>query len=390
MPVAFHRDVFRSTAVPTKRRWIPSKTAPTNIIPINDVDVFFSPYNWYKSGSTYAQTTNPGAYIKIAFTGTSIEPIVDVSPLTAASTTAADYPRFLYSVDGGAWTSRLLTSSDSTLTLAGCTGLADTSHTFELVFVACGWTSEDRWTVPSMALRITGFQLDIGKDVTPPTTYSGRMIVYGDSHGEGHEALAATVNVTNQDASQAFPYILGRGCECEVGVVAFAGQGYATVVGSGHNLVDLEASYGSYYAGQSRLSAGLFSPAPDYIIINEGTNDSGTADGTVTTSVTNTINALRAAAPSAPIFICIPPALIKETAIRSGVTGAGDGNTFVIDHNTSFDSGRYYNGSHMSVRAHALYAAIVANQMADALGGGGSGVLLMHDAGFGYTGIGVH
>lgn len=329
-------------------------------IAVNDADVFKSPYNWYTSGSTYTQTNNPGAYLKIKFTGTSIKPIVDVSPLTAVSAASGDYPRFLYSVDGGAWTSRLLTSADSTLTLSGCTGLSDTTHTFELIFAAVAWDSKDRWNTPSMVLRFTGFELDNGDDVTTPTTYSSYMIVYGDSFAEGHEVNGSGVSVTNQDASQAFPYIIGRAFDCEVGIVAYAGQGYTTQVGSNNNVPDVEAAYGSYFSGQSRLSAGLLSPAPDYILIAHGTNDSGSSDAAVTTAVSNTITALRAAAPTTEIFILIPPGLVKQAAIEDGVTASGDASTFVIDHGEDFSVARYTSGTHMSARAQALYAAIQA------------------------------
>jgi len=348
-----------------------SASGPVTIT-VADADVFFSPYNWYKSGSTYALTNTPGAYIKTRFTGTSFKLNVDVSELTGASTSAGDYPRILYSVNGGAWTSRLLTSADTQITLA--TGLADSTHNIEITFAAVAWASEDRWTTPVMALKITGFEVDTGKDVATPTTFAGRMLVYGDSHTEGHEALAAGVSVTNQDASQAFPILLARAFECEVGIIGFAGQGYTAAIGSNHNLVDVEAAWDEYYSGQSRLSGGLLDPAPDYIVTSHGTNDSGASDGDVTTAVENLIGAWRTAAPDATIFVALPPALIKESAIRSGVTNAADANTFVIDHGEALNVGRYYNGDHLSVRGHAWYGAALIGLAKDELNTGGGGV----------------
>ena len=41
----------------------------TGTIAVNNSNWFFSPYNWYVNGSTYAQTVNPGAYFKVAFSG---------------------------------------------------------------------------------------------------------------------------------------------------------------------------------------------------------------------------------------------------------------------------------------------------------------------------------
>lgn len=325
-------------------------------INVTDSDWFFSPYNWYKSGSTYAQTTNPGAYFKTKWTGTSIKLNVDVSVLSGASTSAGDYPRFLYRVDGNTYTSRLLTSADTQITLA--TGLSDTTHTLEVVLVACAWDSKDRWNTPIMAFRVTGMELDPLKDVATPDIYSGRMIVYGDSHSEGHEVTAAGVSVTNQDASLAAPFILGRAFECEVGVVAFAGQGWAVSNGSNHNVPKLEDAWDFYYSGQSRLSGGLFSPAPGFIVVLEGKNDSSG----VQAAVEATLPGWRTAAPSARIVVGLPPNLENEAVIRAGVTSVSDANTVVVDQNEQLAVGPWIFGSHINQRGHSRWAAIIAKQ----------------------------
>lgn len=341
--------------------------AGVNTISVTDAALFFSPYNWYKSGSTYAQTVNPGAYIKTQFTGTSVKLNVDVTPQTGASVSAGNYPAIIYSVDGAAWTRYQLQSSDTQLTLG--TGLTDTTHTLDIVFVGVAWNSNDRWTTPALCLRITGLELDSGDALVAPTTYANRLIVFDDSHGEGHEILAAGVSVANQDASQAYPYILGRAFNAEVGVVAFAGQGYTASVATA-NVPDLEDAWDFIYGTNSRLTAGAFTDGePDWIVSGHGDNDSNNA--AVATAVSNLIAAWRAAAPNAAILLVHAPNYTVQTGIENGHTAAGDANSFVIDHGDSWLVGKWQNGSHLNLRGHALFAATVARLSEDAVSVGG-------------------
>lgn len=326
-------------------------------IAINDTDLFFSPYNWYKSGSTYAQTTTPGAYLKTKFTGTSVKLNVDVSPSSGLS--SSEYPAILYSVDGAAFTRRQFTSSDTQITLAS--SLSDGTHTLE-IHVAAAWWLSDRWTTPASVVRITGLELDSNKDVVTPDLYSGRMIIYGDSHGEGYESLASGVSIANQDATQAYPALLGRAFSCEYGVICYAGQGYTN--GGGGNVPPLTSSWNLYQSGQSRLSGGLLTPAPDYIVSAHGDNDSDGAG--LVSAVTTMISNWRTAAPDAQIFIVLPPNLTGESSITTGVNNADDDNTHLIDLNEDLLHGSYLNGVHLSIRGHARYASTIARMAEEA------------------------
>lgn len=342
---------------------------------VNTTNWFFSPYNWYKSSGTYAITNTPGAYCKIEFSGTSLALKVDVSALSGAGVSASNYPTIAYSVDGAALTRYQLLSSDTSLTLA--TGLAAGTHTLELILVG-SWWSTDRWTTPVMALKITGLALDNDASLSSPTTYTGRMVIYGDSVAEGYEALTHGVSVANQDAGQANGLLIARAFQCEVGVIGFAGQGFTTT--GGGNVPDLEDSWDEYYNAQSRLSGGAFSPAPDYVISTMGQNDSSG----VQTAVQNLITAWRTAAPSAKIVFCSPADLANASAISAGVTASGDANAFYVttgeDLIGSWSSGaslRWSNANHLSVRGHARYAAIIAKEIQDAVGGGSSSVVIV-------------
>ena len=344
-------------------------------VPVTDIGVFFSPYNWRLSGSTYAQTNNPGAYAYLNFTGTSVKLLVDLTPNSSGGESAGNYPAILYRVDTGAWSRYQFASTDTAVSLA--TGLAAGSHTLEAILVAA-WYLDNRWSAPpTSVLRVTGFQIDAGATTSAPAVASGRVLVYWDSQGEGQEALGVGVTIADQDASWSASHLIGRALG-EVGVVAFSSQGYLAT-GSG-NVPALSGAWNHYDSANSRLVSSLLSPAPDWIFSFHGQNDAGQTDAAVTAAVQSQITAWRAAAPSAKIAICAGPNLAKASAIQTAVTNAADAKCKIITTGTNYlgaqsGAGTFNNDVHLSHRGHANYAAAIIAQAetAFATGGGGGG-----------------
>ncbi len=335
-------------------------------IPVDDANWYFSPYNWRLSGSTYAQTNNTGAYFKLGFTGTSLQLAVDVSMLVSAAVDAGDYPALLTSIDGGAFERYQLTSADDEIFLA--TGLSAGTHEALCILVGIG-LSDDRWTTPELVWRITEALVDDGEASSAPTIYPDSMIVFGDSHSEGWEALAAGVYVENADASQAFPHLIARAFKCEVGVIGFASQGY-TATGAG-GVPDLEDAWDFYSDGESRLSGGLLVPEPAYIVSAHGTNDGGS----VAAAVEALIAVWRAAAPDAKMFFLVPPGAVHESDLAAGVAAAADPDVYTTDHEENLLQRAWSDtGSHPNVRGHARYAAahirLMQAELASGSGGG--------------------
>lgn len=336
---------------------IHQSTATSDFHNVLDSPAFYSPYNWYISGNRLC-TNNPGAYLKARFTGKSFGLKVSTVELVKAGVPRSHYPRLIYSIDDGQLVDRQLRPGDTHLPLAK--GLDAGTHTIEIIFAGVFWNSHDRWLVPVMALVVEGISIDQGATLQPPFTYPGRMLVYADSHGEGHEAIAATVNVSNQDASQAFPHLLGRAFKCEVGVVAYAGQGYVKSV-DGANLPALTATWDHYFKQGSRLVDGRFSPAPDFILTALGTNDAQLPDDQVQDAVKQLLTAWQSAAPEAKILVAQPPGQHKAESIRSATQALANGRTFLLDYDENLLNGtRFKNGDHLSVRGHAIYATSLA------------------------------
>lgn len=322
---------------------------PPAVVAINDTNFNRSPYNWYTSGTTYIQTCNPGSYLKLSFTGTSIGLNVDVSPLTGGGVSAGSYPSIEYSIDGGVWTRYQLVSTDTAISLA--TGLSAGTHTAEIHVVSTE-PSLDRWTTPIEALRITGVTLDNAQTLVPPTLKPIRVLIFGDSNGEGVECLANGQTPSHQDAHQAYGPLFGEGFNAEYGVVAYGSQGFDQA-GTG-NVPALSSAWSYYFSGQSRLTAGLLTPAPDYILCCHGENG-----GASPTTVTSLIAAWRAAAPNAYLIFCSPANLNGESNIQSGVNTANDPKAVYVTTSQNFLAGLAYANSayHMSARGHAHYSA---------------------------------
>lgn len=280
---------------------------------------------WYISGSTYAQCTNGGNYLKTAFTGTSCQLTLDLSPFASSSLSKRiDLPFLRWSVDGGAWSGCPLAENLGTVTqppgqipvvgtLTISSGLSAGTHSLEcyVVSMLSSTASMDRWTTPVQSLRITGMVLDNGASTSAPTLLSKKTLFYGDSITEGYSVISSVT--PGFEGQQTWGPELAIALGCEYAIAAFAGQGLVTAEGSPSNipaLYNATATLGTWDrfdgAPHSRLSSGSLSPAPDYIVVNIGTNDRSGNQSTVCTTMTALLGALRTAAASATIIVIVP------------------------------------------------------------------------------------
>lgn len=322
-------------------------------IAVNNAAWNWSPYNWRFSGSTYAESNNPGAYAQIGFTGTSVALLVDVTPLSDQAYAAGKYPYIRHSVDNGPWTEVQLASGNTSISIA--TGLAAGNHTLQVGFVFIDAASTDRWTTPSGVLRITGISIDDAASAVTYTPKPRRAVWFGDSISE------ANWDDTDYDTGSAFETCLPmfqRELQCELGSVSFQGQGF-TDTGVG-NVPALYVSGNSAATAWDKLSAGnarTLSPVPNYVFCWHGANDDfgGASDGTVTARVTAWIAAARSACgPQTQIFILVPAGQYKASAIAAGVSAASDARAYLIDTgSSSYDE--IADTVHLSALGHAQF-----------------------------------
>lgn len=311
---------------------------------------------------TYKISNNPGSYIKIAFQGSWLALELDYTHLSG--TGAASFPKIKYRIDSGAWINYQLKSTDTRLVLAY--NLSITNHTIDLYFNASN-PGIDRWLTPVDAIVITNIYVGYGRVSVAASGYPGRMIVYGDSITEALWSLKAPDGdyLGGQDAKISWAQQVAAGLLCEVGIIGFGSQGYiATGLGSVPRVVDV---WDFYYDAQSRLSAGLFSPAPDWILINHGIND-GPAG--LPAAVAAILTAFRVAAPSARIAVIVPFSQANVVAITTGFndyqTATPDNLCKLIDLGVvAYDT---TDSVHPSVAGHTTLALLVSSAINSAFG----------------------
>lgn len=367
-------------------------------ISVTDQNVFFSPCNWRSDGagpmlannvntsSTFAQTSNPGAYVKFSLNAASsgvATLLLDTSPLNGI--TAANCPTLAISMDGAAFTTPLLAYATGTTRLLLAGNLAAGTHTVVIFFRSVTLNSSlamgDRWTTPASTVKITGLELDgKGSATAAQALHAKRMIVLGDSITEGADAVGSNNANADQDATQTYAQLLAIGLDAEVGVIGFSAQGW-TVAGYGNvpKFYDTgtpgNSTFDKYSAGVSRLSSGTFAPPLDYVVVVHGTNDAaqGATDAAVTSAVSAWFPAVRADAPAARIFVVIPFDGSKRAAIAAGFSAIIDARANLIDLGTTIQStlaagGAYTNDAlHPNIRGHAVFASMLVNQMRQAL-----------------------
>jgi lysophospholipase L1-like esterase len=278
---------------------------------VNDGNLAWSPYNWRVAGSSYACSVNPGAYVRLGFSGTSLKMNLNISGYASAFTGGVSYyPVLRWSVDNGPMTTHQIGSGDSQITIAS--SLSSGSHTFYLEIVSND-QGVDRWGTssadPASAVFVQSFVLDAGASTIAPTLGSKRIIIFGDSITEGVKVLGnlsnANSDAVNNDGGLSYAAFLGRAFGAEYGQIGYGGLGWI-VPSSGSSPPgavpfftpgnDTNSSWNKYSAAASRLTSGLFSPAPDIIFVMLGANDRAQSGSSVTASVQAALPALRAAA----------------------------------------------------------------------------------------------
>jgi lysophospholipase L1-like esterase len=276
---------------------------------MNNPAILYSPFNWNVSSSS-ANTINSGGYFKVIFSGTSL------ALTTNTSADASPYSELWARIDNQGWTQYTLSAGNPTLSLA--TGLQARNHLVEVVVKSTSETI-NRWSSSQTMVTIASLVLDPSATVEAPLRRSKNILIFGDSITEGVRTKNATAtnDTDRNDVLGEWSWELGTAIDAEVGIVGFGSSGI-TVGGSG-GVPALPGSYNYIYSGVSRSFS---SPAPDLVIYNEGTNDSGS----VVAAFETVVNAILAAAPNAKQLLLVPFNGTHATDIASVIAAVGNSN----------------------------------------------------------------
>ena len=316
--------------------------AQNNQVSVSDPNIQLSPYNWVREAS-YIQTPNPGAYLRLGFTGTSIQ--VKLDNVSLAGVPANQYPLVRYSIDNGPGTTVQLRSGSYDLECAK--GLKPGKHTLLFQYVS-GYVFLDFWS-PVNVVRVSGFSLDADASTFTTSGRTRNALFLGDSITNGDDNTAnfkdgVTNAVETQDATIGYPSVVASATQSEYGVVAYGGASWDRTAADGHtpglmtfwDKIDethsrLEIDRKSPFS-RATVYKGSFNPIPDDIYINMGENRPPTPN-----NVYDLICALQIASSfKSNIFIIVPFSGRARLPIFRGYTLAGEGTgprpkIFLID-----------------------------------------------------------
>jgi lysophospholipase L1-like esterase len=362
-------------------------------IPVNSPAFLFSPANWTgdkgRGGALYRQTWNPGTYLRVHWSSANAKPTASLLLDTSSYDGTFGPPQLTYNVDG-LWTANVPASKE--IDIAKLSGAGN--HVLTVYFT----TSEqrDRWGSAGQSgknvLRVKGLRVDALAKPQAAVFGSKWLLEIGDSITEGSAAGEG-----RSDSLSAYSYFVGQAMQTQGFEYGVSACGWSGWLRRGDNPPgDVPAYYavsgstngsgGVYDDGASRwnkldgnhhtlldksghLSAyGETGQEPSVITINYGTNDdfmkSNVSD--VQASITQSLTALRRAAPAAQILVMIPFEQFEVPQLKAGVLAyrrahPQDRKVSLIDFGRSagrsLDDNGYWGGVHPNLRGHAVFAA---------------------------------
>jgi hypothetical protein len=371
----------------------------TVTIPVDSPAFAFSPGNWTgdngRGGSVYRQTWYPGAYFRVTWSTTNSSPTAQLLLDVSTYGDTKNWPVLTYNVDG-VWTDNV-SSNQAQISIANLKGAG--KHVLTVYFK----TSEqvNRWGSAGSSgkniVRVTGLQTD-GESTAGTSPLAPRWaLIVGDSITEGSAA-----NFGQSDNLACWSYFVGQGLMAQGYEYGLSACGYSGWIKPGDQSGDVPPYYmisesrdgsgGIYHDDQSRwnridgndhslldahqhLSAyGDLGQEPSLILINYGTNDglSNANTSDVQASVTQSLAALRGAAPQAGIFLIVPFGQYDIQQIKAGLAAyqaqqPGDHQIYLIDLGpevaNALAANGYWSGLHPNMRGHAVFAAEILGKM---------------------------
>lgn len=285
-----HTAAIQEAAAPALTATSGSFTA---LLAPNDAALLYTPYTWNIQPAA-ATTANAGAGFRILFTGSTCTLNFNVASMASPAS------QIWWRIDNGPWTQSTLAATIACTIPAITAGNPDVPYHLLEVIVKSMTETQNRWTAgTSTRVIFTGIGLATGAAVATPLAAPLNLLIYGDSITEGVRTLGefAANDTDRNDATLGWAHRLGDLLGAEVGIVGFGAQGLAG--GGSGNVPALGTSWNLLYAGTARS----FTPQPDLILLNIGTNDGAT---NTTAAMTALLTALIGACPGKPIAVLRP------------------------------------------------------------------------------------
>jgi lysophospholipase L1-like esterase len=305
-------------------------TANANAIAnINDKSLRFSPYGWTNVGDK-VQTSNAGAYIKFRFNGS--QAILDVDTSNQTS-----FPLLDVYVDGKQTGNQLWlknAANGQIKIFGGNAGDHDVVVYFRRRQVFSSADSnvaalkKKDWLNDAEHLRVSGVEVSGGSGfLTNSFGRSKTAVFFGDSITEGgtqyygpnapdRPANFPDVNTSNNFSYKTYAARLGDLLNVDYGQVGWSGSGWLRPANAVPTGTPPFLDTWLRYNGKSTTQRN-FSPQPDYVFINLGTNDKAY---NVTNTAYTWLKEARQKLPGAEIFVIYPFNQTKNSELQAAIT----------------------------------------------------------------------
>jgi hypothetical protein len=305
--------------------WIAS-AAGAKTVPVDSPAVQFSPGLWVgdagRGGSKFRETWNNGAWVKFDWSsGPNGSAAIHIGNAAAGSFVS-------YFVDGRL-TDAVAIAADGTIEMKG---LSAGDH--ELILYTRNSRQRDRWDPKDATpnrYRVTGFDIDDGSSPRPIAVHRPWVLIIGDSITEGIMAGPDGHDTSICDWAFLVDRGLDRaGYDTSVNACGWSGwvnPGDETQDVPGYFLPNDEGRWDKIDAATSLLDkdghlSGNGKPGdePAMILFNYGTNEvlHGKSKEEMQIAITQSLAALKKAAPKAKIAILIPPGLYDQKIYPTG------------------------------------------------------------------------
>ncbi|HEV3058850.1 MAG TPA: GDSL-type esterase/lipase family protein [Vicinamibacterales bacterium] len=288
---------------------------------------------WDSSNASQRISYWGGAYIRVAFTGTTLQ-------MKVGSTN-----NYYASIDGGSFIK--VSNANGTVNLTP-TPLTHGAH----VAVVSGGKDY------GYEFSFKGFVLDVGATTTAPPVHSSVIEFIGDSITSGYTDTLADISD--------YAWVSAERLNVEHTQIAYPGIALVTNYGLNSDKTGMEQDYLKLkplgYATNPDWPASAYTPA--LIVINLGTNDRSTnvPSATFQASYTTFLATLRARFPAAEIFAmrCFNGSLATETEMAVTVRmTAGDDKVHYVDTTGWLNTSDYNDGTHPSDVGHVKITGLL-------------------------------
>lgn len=355
-----------------------------NVIAVDSPAFSFSPANWAAEADSGGRATwCPGAYLRVAWSTSSANPAAELILDVASYGEGATPPLLAYCVDG-VWASNVPCAGRVPIQ-----NLKGAGPHLLTVFVqssqqAKRWGSGQEKGVNQV--RVKGLAVDPQASAGSAPQATKWAWIVGDSITEGIQA-----GPKGDDNLACWSYFVGQSLESlgyEYGVSACGFSGWlrpgdasgdvpAFYSVSGGQYDDRRSRWNKINAQASLLDSdgklsgyGKTGQEPAVVIINLGTNDglNKVSVDDLGQSIAGGLNAIRAAAPHAKIFVLIPFGRFEANALQTAVKEANlhDADSSAISlidlgENVSraLTASKFWGGLHPDMRGHANISALI-------------------------------